>query len=91
MDARERIDPPADKPLLIILVKRATIFLVVICMLSLYYWIVGSASFFLDETQTMLLSILRLASLGLIVASALGILIAIAMALLRRYPLRVRD
>lgn len=89
MDARERLEPPADKPLLMILVKRTTIFLFAICALSLFYWIVGSETSFLDTTQSMLLSILRLSSLGLIVASFFGILIAVAMALFRMFSLRV--
>ncbi len=89
MDARERLTPQADKPILVILVKRATIFLFAICSLSLFYWIVGSETSFLDSTQSMLLSIIRLSSLGLVVASLFGMLIAAAMAVLKRFALRV--
>lgn len=78
MDARE-------KPLILILVKRAAILLFCICAVSLFYWIVGSASSFLDETQAMLLGIMRISSLGILVASGLGCLTACALALARRY------
>jgi hypothetical protein len=89
MEARERSDPPAEKPFLMILVKRATIFLFAICAMALFFWVVGSESSFLDQTQSMLLSIVRLASLGLVVASGFGILIAVAMAIGRRFGLRL--
>ncbi len=75
----------ADKPFLVILVKRATIFLAVVCAISLYFWVVGSESAFLDETQAMLLSIVRVSSLGIIVSSGFGILISLAMAAARRF------
>jgi hypothetical protein len=75
----------ADKPFLVILVKRATIFLAVVCSISLYFWVVGSESAFLDETQAMLLSIVRVSSLGIIVSSGFGILISAAMAAARRF------
>ena len=89
MDARERKDPPADKPLLMILVKRVTIFLFAICAIALFFWVVGSESSFLDDTQSMLLSIVRLSSLGAVVASGLGIMVAVGMAIGRRFGLRV--
>ena len=69
-----------DKPLALILVKRAAIFLFVICLVSLFYWIVGSESSFLDSTQSMLLAIMRISSLGIVVASGLGILLSLALA-----------
>ena len=88
MDARDRSLSPEDKPLLLILIKRTAIFLLVICALSLFYWIVGSLSSFLDETQSMLLDIMRICSLGIIVASGLGALSSIVSAIVRRRRLR---
>jgi hypothetical protein len=79
----------ADKPLILILVKRAAIFLLAICAVSLFYWIVGSTTSFLDETQSMLLGIMRVASLGLIVVSGFGVLLSLGLTIARRHGLRV--
>jgi hypothetical protein len=78
------------KPLLLILVKRTVIFCFVICLVSLFYWAVGSERAFLDETEFMLLNLARLSSLGLVVSSGLGALVAGGFALARRYSLRPR-
>jgi len=78
-----------DKPLPVILVKRAVVFLFVICAVSFFYWVVGSESSFLYETQSMLLSIMRLSSLGIVVASGFGVFLALAMAIVRRYRFKV--
>jgi hypothetical protein len=77
-----------DKPLIMILVKRAAIFMVLICAVSIFYWAFGSVSSFLDETQSMLLGIMRLSSLGIVAASGFGILLALGFAAARRYRLR---
>jgi hypothetical protein len=77
-----------DKPLILILVKRAAIFMFVICVVSIFYWVVGSESAFLDETQSMLLGVMRLSSLGIVVSSGIGILLALGFAAARRYRLR---
>ena len=82
MDARE-------KPLIMILVKRAAILMFVICTVSIFYWIVGSWSSFLAETQSMLLGIMRLSSLGIVASSGIGILLDIGFAISRRYALRL--
>jgi hypothetical protein len=89
MEARGLEDGQGDKPLIMILVKRSAIFLFVLCAISLFYWIVGSVSSFLDETQTMLLGIIRVSSLGIVVAAGIGILLSLAFALARRYRLRL--
>jgi TRAP-type C4-dicarboxylate transport system permease small subunit len=88
MDARERGDRPTDKPLILILVKRTAIFLLIICAVSLFYWIVGSESSFLDETQSMLLGIMSISSLGIVVASGIGVLLSLALAIARRFRLK---
>ncbi|MGA2544939.1 MAG: hypothetical protein ABSF43_00170 [Rectinemataceae bacterium] len=89
MDARERGDTPADKPLVLILVKRTAILLLILCSVSLFYWIVGSESSFLDETQTMLLGIMRISSLGIVVASGIGALLSLGLAMARRFRLKI--
>jgi hypothetical protein len=89
MDAREHEDTPADKPLLLLLVKRTDIFLLIICVISLFYWVVGSVSFFQDETQSMLMYIARVSSQGMIVASAFGILLSLAFAIARGRGLKI--
>jgi hypothetical protein len=78
-----------DKPLILILVKRSAIFLLAICAVSLFYWIVGSTTSFLDETQSMLLGIMRIASLGLIVASLFGVLLSLGLTIAGRHGLKV--
>jgi len=78
-----------DKPLIMILVKRAAIFTFAICSISLIYWIFGSAGAFLDETQAMLLKIMRLSSLGIVAFSGMGLLLSLCYAASRRYRLRV--
>jgi hypothetical protein len=85
MDAPEK--RPSEKPLILILVKRAAILLLIICAISLFYWIVGSVSSFLDSTQSMLLDIMRLSSLGVLILSGLGILLSAILALVRRFRL----
>jgi hypothetical protein len=77
-----------DKPLALIVVKRAAIFLFIICLVSLFYWIVGSESSFLDSTQSMLLTVMRLSSMGVLIASCSGILLSLGLALTRLYAFR---
>jgi hypothetical protein len=78
-----------DKPLSMILVKRGSIFMFIICSVSLIYWIIGSEAPFLDETQTMLLKTMRLSSLGIVAFSCIGALLSIGYAVARRYRLRI--
>ena len=77
-----------DKPLIMILVKRAAIFTSTICAVSIFYWIVGSLSSFLEETQSMLLGVIRLSSLGIVAASGIGLALGLGFAASRRYRLR---
>lgn len=89
MDASERGGPPPEKPFLLILVKRATIFSFAICAISIFFWVVGSESEFLDRTQWMLLSIVRVSSLAVVLSSGFGILAAAAMGIGRRFRISV--
>jgi hypothetical protein len=73
------------KPLPMILIKRATIFLFVVCVISTFYWIVGSLSSYLDVTQAMLIRMMILSASAAIVASGLGLLVEIAYAIAGRY------
>jgi hypothetical protein len=79
-----------DKPLILILLKRAAIFLVAVCAVSIFYWAVGSVSSFLDETESMLLDIARISSLGLIACAAIGLVFAVVYVLSGRYGLHIR-
>ena len=81
MDARE-------KPLAMILVKRASIFMCVICAVSVIYWVIGSASAFLDQTQLMLLRTMKISALGIVAFSGIGAALSICYAALGRYRLR---
>jgi hypothetical protein len=78
-----------EKPLIMILVKRAAIFMFVICSVSTFYWVVGSESSFLDDTESLLVSIMRISALGILSASGIGILLAAGFALAGRYGFRV--
>jgi hypothetical protein len=78
-----------DKPIIMILVKRAAIFSFVICAVSIFYWIVGSLSAFLDETQSMLLTVMRVSSLGIVATSCVGLFLGLGFAAARRYGLRI--
>jgi hypothetical protein len=60
------------KPLPLILIKRAAILFLLVNALSLFFWIVGSYSSFLDETQTVLLGALRISSLLLLFDAIIG-------------------
>jgi hypothetical protein len=73
------------KPLPMILIKRATIFLFVVCVVSTFYWIVGSLSSYLDATQAMLVRMMTLSSSAVIIASGLGLLVELAYAVAGRY------
>lgn len=77
-----------EKPLILILVKRAAIFMYTICAVSLIYWVIGSYGSFLDETQSMLLAAVRLSSLGIVAFSAIGLVLSLGYAAARRYRLR---
>jgi hypothetical protein len=76
------------KPLIMILVKRMAIFMLVICAVSIFYWVVGSVGSFLDDTQAMLLGLTRLSSLGIVASACIGILLAAGFAAARRYRLK---
>jgi len=69
--------------------KRTAILLFILCAVSLFYWIVGSVSSFLDSTQAMLLDILRLSSLGVTIASGMGLLLSLVLAIAGRARLRM--
>jgi len=74
-----RADPsgPLYKPLLVLIVKRVTIFFLVIFLTSFFFWAVGSYRSFLEETQLMLLGALKRSSLGLALASGAGFAVSI--------------
>lgn len=63
---------PGRKPLPAILLKRAAIFFLLIDGISLFFWIVGSYTSFLDSTQAMLLEATRIASLFLLFDAIVG-------------------
>jgi hypothetical protein len=75
----------AKKPLPILIVKRASILLFILCFLAAFFWTVGSFRSFLEETQLMLLGLLRWASLCLVVASGIGIALSLLYLLLKRH------
>jgi len=79
-----------DKPLILILLKRAAILLLVVCAVSIFYWAIGSVSFFLDETESMLLDIARISSLGVIASAAIGLVFVVVYVLSGRYSLHIR-
>jgi hypothetical protein len=89
MDPRQTGDAREEKPLILILVKRAAIFCFVVCSISFFYWVVGSLSSYLDQTQSMLVAIMRISSLGIVVASGIGALLSIAYSIAGRGSVRL--
>jgi hypothetical protein len=77
-------DEGGEKPLALIIVKRSSIFLFVMFFLASFYWVVGSFRSFLEETQLMLLGLLRWASMGLSAVAALGMVLSLAYLAYRR-------
>ena len=75
----------ARKPLPLLIVKRASILLFILCFLAVFFWTVGSFRSFLEETQLMLLGLLRWASVGLVVSSVIGVILSLLYLLLRRH------
>lgn len=63
----------AHKSLVLIVAKRLAIFLFAVSFASLLFWAVGNFRRFLDETELMLLGVLKLSSASLLPLSALGI------------------
>ncbi len=75
---------PPHKPLILIIIKRVSIFLFFVFFLSAFFWAVGSFRSFLEETQLMLLDLLERSSLGLSVVAGLGLLLSLGYLAARR-------
>lgn len=88
-EATTDIRVPAPKPLVLIVVKRLAIFLFALFLIALFYWAVGSFNSFLDETQLMLLGLLRWLSLGLSIVSALGLALSLLFTLFQSHALHI--
>ncbi len=84
VDGPERKAKAEHKPLSLILVKRAGLLFLFGFLFSFFFWVVGSFSFFLDETQRILLGILRISSLLLIVDAIIGVAARIVYAITER-------
>jgi hypothetical protein len=76
------------KPLPLILIKRAAILFLLVNAISLFLWIVGSYTSFLDDTQTAMLEALRISSLLLISDALIGEAATLAYAISSRRSLR---
>ena len=63
----------AYKHILLIVVKRLAIFLFAVSSMAFLFWVIGNFRRFLDETELMLLSVLRFTSFLLLPVSVLGI------------------
>jgi len=75
---------PRPKPLLVLLVKRAVLFLTVMSALSVFLYAVGTAQDFLESTQSGLIRLSALFGLLLAVASSYGFLLDVSYALFLR-------
>jgi len=60
------------KPIILSALKRLSFLLFTLCLIALFFWVVGSLRDFLDETQLMLLFILRYAAISLGLVSLVG-------------------
>lgn len=65
--------PVAHKSILLIVVKRLALLLFAVAFTALFFWGIGNFRRFLDETELMLLGVLRCASFLLLPVSALGV------------------
>lgn len=62
----------APAPYALRVLKRLAAFLLALALIALFFWAAGNFRLFLDDTQLMLLSVLRWSSLGLGALSLLG-------------------
>jgi len=62
----------AEAPYALRVLKRLAAFLLALALIALFFWAAGNFRLFLDDTQLMLLSVLRWSSLGLGVLSLVG-------------------
>jgi hypothetical protein len=70
----------AHKSILLIVVKRLAILLFAVALTALFFWGIGNFRRFLDETELMLLNVLRYTSFLLLPVSALGVGVTVAIA-----------
>ena len=77
---------PEGKPLIILLVKRAVLFLFGLCLLSVFLYGVGTVQEFLDTTQVALLRASSGLGLLLGIGAAYGIFLDIGAASLLKAP-----
>lgn len=77
------------KPLPLILIKRAAILFLLVNAISLFLWIVGSYTSFLDQTQMAVLAALKISSLLLIFDAIVGVAATLAYAVAARRALRL--
>jgi hypothetical protein len=73
METSEVGETVAHKSILLIVVKRFAILLFAVAFSALFFWTIGNFRRFLDETELILLDILRWSSLLLLPVSALGV------------------
>jgi hypothetical protein len=64
---------PKDKPIIAILVKRAILFVLFLCVLTMFLYGIGTVQEFMDRTQLMLLRLSVIFGLSLAVGSIYGI------------------
>jgi hypothetical protein len=82
-----RISRPEKKPVIEILVKRTVTFFFGMCLLTIFFYAIGTAQGFMDITQLMLLRLTITFGIFLGVGSVYGIILALWLA---RKGLKVR-
>jgi peptidoglycan/LPS O-acetylase OafA/YrhL len=75
-DASMEARPP-EKPFAYILVKRVALFFLVVSLFPVLFWAAGNWSRFLDDTQLMLIGIVRWSSTALLLLSVLGVFLCL--------------
>ena len=74
-----RIQKPKQRPLLVILIRRAVCFFLCICALAMLLYVVGNFQGFMDSTQAILLRISTAMGIFLVLCCIYGILLDVWM------------
>jgi hypothetical protein len=82
----QMISKPEGKPLLVLLVKRAVLFLFALCLLAIFLYSVGTVQEFLDATQIGLLRSTSGLGLLLAIGAAYGIALDVSAARILKTP-----
>ncbi|QQO08148.1 hypothetical protein [Breznakiella homolactica] len=70
---------PAKKSLILILVKRAVFFLLALCLITVFLYVIGTSQGFMDITQIILLRLSTIFAIFLAIGAAYGAILDASM------------